>query len=144
MTGRITREIAENGTVILGDERCRFEFRRIRPGALEIRIVGVDNGQFGTAMFAEVTLALMRERSLELFVDATSASMPAVSVTKGWSQFITLNREDLKCVRILVGSKAVALTMEIVRHVSKAGDLMRIYSDRGLYDARKAAAEPSP
>ncbi len=142
--GKVTREIAEDGTVVVSDERCSVVFRRIRPGVVEIRIAGVDNGQFGTAMFDEVALALMRERSLELFVDASDASMPAVSVTKGWSQFFALNRKDLKRVSILVGSKAVALTMEIVRHLSKTGDLMRIYSDRELYDARKAAREPSP
>jgi len=142
--GKITREIAEDGTVVVSDERCRVVFRRIRPGALEIRIAGTDSGQFGTAIFDEVALALMRERSLELFVDAADASMPAVSVTQGWSHFFALNRPNLKRVRILAGSKAVALTMEIVRHLSGIGDLMHIYSDRQIYDARKASQEAPP
>jgi hypothetical protein len=67
-----------------------------------------------------------------------------VSVTRGWSDFLARNRNDLKRVRILVGSKAVALAMEIVRHLSKTADLMHIYSDRETYDARKASPEPPP
>jgi len=142
--GKITREIAADGTIIVNDERCRVAFRRIRPRALEIQIAGNDNGQFGTAVLDEIALALMRERSLELFVDASDASIPPVSVTRDWSDFLARNRSGLKRVRILVGSKAVALAMEIVRHLSQTGDLMHIYSDREAYDARKASPEPPP
>jgi hypothetical protein len=138
-TDKITREISPDGSVVVADSRCKVVFRRIRRGVLEIRIAGVDNGQFGTAVIDEVTVALLRERPLELFIDAGEASIPAVSVAKGWTHFFALNRDYLKRVRILVGSKAVALTMEIVRHLSDTGDLVQIYSDRELYDARKAA-----
>ena len=135
---KITREIASDGSVVVSDAKCRMVFRRIRPSALEILIDGIDNGQFGTAMIDEVAVALIRERPIELFIDASDASMPAVSVAKGWSHFFALNQEHLKRVRILVGSKAVELTMEIVRHLSDTGHLMHIYSDRDVYDARKA------
>ncbi len=136
-TGKITREISSDGSVVLSDAKCRIVFRRIRPSALEIRIDGVDNGQFGTALIDEVAVALIRERPIELFIDASDAFMPAVSVAKGWSHFFALNKEHLKRVRILVTSKAVSLTMEIVRHLSDTGHLMHIYSDREVYDARK-------
>ncbi len=138
-TGKITREIASDGSVVVTDARCKIVFRRIRPKAVEIQIAGIDNGQFGTAMIDEVAVALLRERPLELFIDASDASMPAVSVAKGWTHFFALNRDSLKRVRILVGSRALELTMEIVRHLSDTGHLMQIYSDRELYEARKAA-----
>lgn len=137
MTSKIAREVAQDGSVVVRDARCSIVFRRLRPGALEVRITGTDNGQFGDAVINEIALAIARERPLELFVDAGEASMPAVSVRQ-WSHFFALHRENLKHVRILVGSKAVALTMEIVRHLSKTGDLIRIYSERERYDARKA------
>jgi hypothetical protein len=136
MTSKIAREVAQDGSVVVRDERCSIVFRRIRPGALEVHITGTDNGQFGTALIDEIAAALARERPLELFVDAGEASMPAVSVRQ-WSHFFALNRDNLRHVRILVGSKAVALTMEIVRHLSKTGDLIRIYTERERYDARK-------
>src|SRR5260221_11794457 len=138
-TGKITREIASDGSVVVTDARCKIVFRRIRPKAVEIQIAGIDNGQFGTAMIDEVAVALLRERPLELFIDASDASMPAVSVANAGTHFFALNRDSLKRVRILVGSRALELTMEIVRHLSDTGHLMQIYSDRELYEARKAA-----
>lgn len=141
---KVTREIAQDGSVVVSDARCRIVFRRIRPGVLEIQIAGTDNGQFGTAMIDEVAVALMRERPLELFVDASNASMPAVSVAKGWIHFFALNHKNLKRVRILAGSKEVTLTMQIVRHLSDTGNLLHIYSDREIYDARKAMSASSP
>ena len=70
----------------LKDDRCAFTFERLRPGVLEIRIVGTDGGQFGTAPLDEISLALRRERPLELFVDAAEATMPVVSVSQDWTR----------------------------------------------------------
>jgi len=101
---------------------------------LEIRIAGADSGQFGTATLDEIAMALVRERPLELFVDAAEASMPAVAVSQDWTRFIALNQNDLKRVSVLVSSKSVALTMAIAQHLSSTGKLMQVYSDRELYD----------
>ena len=82
----------------------------------------------------------MRKRPLELFVDATRASMPAVKVSQEWTRFFALNRNDLKRVSVLVSSKSVELTIAIAQHLSNTGKLIQIYSDGELYEARKAAA----
>jgi hypothetical protein len=123
---------------VIKDDRCSFTFERLRPGVLEIRIVGTDNGQFGTAPLDEIATNLVRERPLELFVDAAEASMPAVKVSQEWTRFIALNQKDLTRVSVLVSSKSVALTMAIAQHLSNTGKLMQIYSDRDLYEARKS------
>jgi hypothetical protein len=44
------------------DERCSFTFECLRAGVLEIRIVGTDSGQFGTATLDEIAVNLLRER----------------------------------------------------------------------------------
>ena len=125
---------------VISDDRCTFTFNRVAPGALEIVIDGIDNGQFGTAPLDEISLALLRERPLELFVDATGASMPAVSVSREWTRFFALNQKDLKRVSVLVSSRSVELTIAIAQHLSQTGKLIQIYSDAELYEARKAAA----
>ena len=131
------REAGPGGRVTISDPRCTFVYERIRPGVLEIRIAGTDSGQFGTATLDEISLALRRERPLELFVDAAEASMPTVAVSQDWTRFIALNQKDLKRVSVLVSSKSVALTMAIAQHLSNTGKLMQIYSDRELYESRK-------
>jgi hypothetical protein len=136
----VSREIAPDGEIVLRAERGSFHFRRTAPGVLHIRIEGIDNGQFGTAALDEIAVALVRERPLELFIDASGASMPAVSVSREWTRFFSLNQKDLKRVSVLVSSKTVELTVAIAQHLSQTGKLIQIYSDSELFGTRKAAA----
>ena len=138
-TTALKRELQPDGSVLLSDARCSFRFTR--DGAvMEIVIEGVDRGQLGDAPLDEIALALVREGPLELFVDATRASMPTVEVSRQWTRFFSLNRERLKRVSILVGSKPVELTVAIAQHLSQTGNLIQIYSDEAIYAARKAEA----
>jgi hypothetical protein len=139
-TGEITRETTKDGSIVLRDPRTSFTFRRFPHGVLEVLIEGTDRGQFGTAALDEIALALMRERPLELFVDASGASMPAVKVSQEWTRFFSLNQNALKRVSVLVSSKSVELTIAIAQHLSQTGKLIQIYSDAELFEARKAAA----
>ena len=107
---------------------------------LDITIAGTDTGQFGTATLDEIAVALVRERPLELFVDASEASMPTVGVSRDWTRFFTLNRENLKRVSVLVSSKSVELTIAIAQHLSQTGKLIQIYSDSEIFAQRREAA----
>jgi hypothetical protein len=138
-TADIQREVEPDGSVVLKDARCSFTFRR-HPGVMEIRIEGIDNGQLGAAPLDEIAIALLREHPLELFVDATRASMPAVSVSREWTRFFSANRARLKRVSVLVGSRSVELTVAIAQHLSQTGRLIQIYSDEELFEARRAQA----
>ena len=135
-TKEIQRTLASDGSVALSDERCRFTFRS-RPGALDIAIDGIDQGQFGEAALDEIAVALIKDRPLELFIDASRASMPAVEVSKRWTRFFALNREGLKRVSVLVSSRSVELTVAIAQHLSQTGKLIQIYSDEELFEARR-------
>ena len=135
-----TRELQGDGSVVLRDARCTFTFRRMAYGVMELSIAGTDNGQLGAAPLGELAMALVRERPLELFVDATEASMPAVSVSREWTRFFALNQKDLKRVSVLVSLKSVELAIAIAKHLSDTGKLIQIYSDAQLYESRKAAA----
>ena len=139
-TANLVREVSPDGSVVLRAGRGTFYYRRPRPGVLEIRIEGLDNGQFGTATLDEIAMALVRERPLELFVDASAASMPAVSVSRDWTRFFELNQKDLKRVSVLTSSRSVQLTVAIAQHLSNTGKLIQIYTDAELFEARKAGA----
>ncbi len=133
----LERTVQAGGSVVIAAGSCRFEYRRLRPQVVEVRIEGIDNGQFGTATLDELAMALMRERPLELFVDASKASMPAVSVSREWTRFFSTNQKDLKRVSVLVSTKSVELTIAIAQHLSRTGSLIQIYSDAELYGMRR-------
>jgi hypothetical protein len=103
---------------------------------LLVTITGNDTGQFGTRTLDEIRLELLRNRPLELFVDAREAVGAAVSVSDEWTRFFALNREHLKRVSVLVGSKVVYLTVAIAQHLSRTGNLIQIYSDPEIFEAR--------
>jgi hypothetical protein len=136
----LSREAGADGTITLRAGRGTFRFARPVPGVLDIVIHGIDNGQFGKATLDEIAMALVRERPLELFVDASAASMPAVAVSREWARFFALNAKDLKRVSVLVTSKTVELTIAIAQHLSQTGKLIQIYTDAELFEARRAAA----
>lgn len=136
----LNRELLADGAVALTAGRCRFEYRRPRPHVVEVRIEGTDTGQFGTATLDELAMALVRERPLELYVDASMASMPSVGVSQDWTRFFAQNQKDLTRVSVLVSSKSVELTIAIAQHLSRTGRLIQIYSDAELYAARRDGA----
>jgi hypothetical protein len=136
----VIRDAAADGQVRLSSADCVFVFKRLRPGALLVTITGNDTGQFGTSTLDEIRMELLRHRPLELFVDAREALGAAVSVSDEWTRFFTLNREHLRRVSVLVGSKVVSLTIAIAQHLSRTGDLIQIYSDPKTFDARVDAA----
>lgn len=131
-----TRETLPDGQVRLSAGGCAFVFRRVRPGAMLVTITGQDSGQFGTATLDEIRLEMLRNRPLELFVDAREAVGAAVSVSDEWTRFFSLNREHLKRVSVLVGSKVIYLTIAIAQHLSRTGNLIQIYSDPETFESR--------
>lgn len=133
----VHREAAPDGSVVLRAGKGSFRFTRRAPSVLEVVIEGTDRGQFGSAALDEIALAIVRERPIELFVDASKASMPTVAVSRDWTRFFSLNRKDLKRVSVLVSSKSVELTIAIAKHLSETGNLIQIYSDPSLFEARK-------
>jgi hypothetical protein len=140
MSPDVTREALPDGAVRLASGDCAFVFRSLRRGAMLVTITGLDTGQFGTRTLDEVRLELLRHRPLELFVDAREAIGAAVSVSNEWTHFFALNREHLRRVSVLAGSRAVRLTVEIAQHLSRTGNLIQIYSDPETFDAQVAAA----
>jgi hypothetical protein len=132
----VTRELLPGGLVRLSSEQATFHFARRQPGRFLVTISGMDKGQFGSAALDEITAALDREGSLELFIDARNAVGAAVSVSDEWTRFFSTQRTRFRRVHVLTGSKAVTLTVNIAQHLSRTGDLIQVYSDPRVFDAR--------
>ena len=136
----ISRETLPDGSVRLGTKSGAFVYRRLKPGKLLITISGNDKGQFGTATLDEIRMEILRQKPVELFIDARDAQNVAVSVSEEWTQFFSTNRENLSRVSVLVGSKVVSLTVAIAQHLSRTGNLIQIYSAPEVFDKLVEAA----
>lgn len=121
----------------LRTQKARFEYQRLAPGRLFVRISGVDFGEFGERTIDEVRRELEGGGSpLELFVDARAAVAVSVDVSRQWMRFFSEEQSRLSHVSVLVGSRAIELTMEIAQHLSRTGRLLQIYTDPALFLAR--------
>src|SRR4051812_38680788 len=92
----VKREQTADGHVLLTAAGCVFSYERLRLGTLLVTIRGSDAGQFGTSTLDEIRMELLRQRPLELFVDAREALGPATRVSDEWTHFFSLNREHLR------------------------------------------------
>ena len=126
----------------LSTPECEFLFRRLREGALLVTVTGYDRGELGTSPLDELRMELMRYKPLELFFDARAATA-AVRVSNEWTQFFASHKSELKRVSILVTTKTMNLTMSIAQHLSGTGNLIQIYTDTALFDARVLEATAS-
>ncbi len=118
-----------------------FRYATPAPGVLHVVVAGHDRGQFGTATLDEIRHEILRHQPLELFVDASQALSISPSVSEAWTRFFSQDRAKLSRVSVLVGSKAISLTVAIAQHLSRTGNLIQIYTDRELFEARLRAAE---
>ncbi len=125
------REMLEDGTVVLRDERCSFSFRELRPGVMLMQVSGHDTGQLGSAPMDELRDYLDRYAPVELFValGEDGTTYPNLSVQEAWTEWFNLNRAGLKRVNILARGKYLHITTEVMKLFSRTGELVHVHVD---------------
>jgi hypothetical protein len=133
----IRRESHDDGTIRLSAGKCEFIYRRLRPGALQITIIGDDLGQFGSATVDEVAGEHARfGKPLALYFDLRETQGPATSVMEMWTRWFANHRNNLRKVVLLVPpeSRVLHLSVSIAQHLSRTGNLIRICGDVGEFE----------
>lgn len=136
------REILKDGTVCLRSAGCTFVYRRLRAGAVLVTITGDDKGEFGLAPLQELDAEIARGVPLSLYVDTRAARGAATSVSEDWTAWFANNQKGLRAVSILATSKLVHLIVSIAKHLSRTGEMIRIYTEEARFEeevAREAA-----
>ena len=135
---RLIREVLPDGQLRLSSGECSFVFRRLPSATLLVTISGDDGGELGTAPLDEIRLEILRHQPLELFVDARAVTSASVKVSREWTAFFAENRNTLKRVVLLGGSRVINLTLAIAQHLSHTGNLIQLHSDPRTFEARLA------
>ena len=136
------REALEDGTVRLSSMRCRFTYRRLRPGVVFLLIEGQDRGEFGTAPMDELREDLSRYAPVEMFIEMDDTTGAIVPVQEAWTGWFSENRSALKSVSMLTRSKYMHFTAEVVKLFSRTGELIRVYLDPAPFDEALQRAAP--
>jgi hypothetical protein len=102
---------------------------QVAPSVLLLTLTGHDTGGFGDLVFDELARHIARHGRIEIFVDTRDAFNATTTVSSQWSAWFQTHRGSLKQVSVLVTSKFVQLTAEVMKLFSRTGELMRIYTD---------------
>ncbi len=119
---------------------------RLGVGCLLLVIEGRDVGELGTVTFDTLDRELERAGRLWLFVDARNAPSASIAVSAAWAGWLTKRRDRLERLEMLVSTRFVEMTAELVRRFAELDEQMRVTSDPVAFESgvyRALVGEPS-
>src|SRR5215213_6668741 len=124
---RVSRkeELADGAIRLTASDGCAFTLRRLRPGAIELKIQGYDTGKVGDAFLDLMSAEVKRYAPLEIFCDTSEATGVVTPVREAWTAWFQSHQPQLKHVTVLVSDKLVSSAVGDAKHFSRTGDLMR-------------------
>ncbi len=139
-----TREVLPDGAIRYTTEGGALILTRVGPGVVLIALVGHDRGLFGDAPFGELAADIARHGTIEIFVDARAAANAAGDVAMQWGTWIQGHRDVLRRLSVLVSSKYLEFTAELVKFFSRVEHLVRVYTNGEAFRAAIAQASARP
>jgi len=111
------------------------------PRAIVLRISGSDVGEFGDAPMQVLNgwLAALTS-TVDFFIDARDVRTASIDVSGEWARWMGANKESLRTVTMLTGSRFIQVTAEFVRRYADLEGKMRICTEPELFDTTLAAA----
>jgi len=104
-----------------------------------LRLTGWDVGEFGDAPMKALAAPIAPGR-VQLFIDARAVKGAAIDVSSEWAQWLRRHKSRFARISMLTGAPFVQLTAKFVQRFAELGDLMRIYTDPGAFEADLRAA----
>ena len=138
----MNREQLADGSLRLSTNSVSFTLTRLRPGAMLVRIQGFDRGELGDTIFEPLNTELNQHTPLDLLVDTRETEGASTAVSNAWTAWFQEQRPRLHEVHILVASKFVSLTVNVAKHFSRTGELIRVHSDPAAFEAAAARLVP--
>ena len=132
---------------------CRLTIQQYGGGVVVLKISGTDVGEFGNAPMLAMDDYLNTIPSIELFIDARDVRGASIEVSGEWATWLNQNREKLRDVSMLTGSRFIKLTADFVRRFADLQGVMKVYTEDAAFDSalevslfqnRRTAAQGSP
>jgi hypothetical protein len=114
---------------------CTVTIAKVREGRVLVTLEGRDRGELGREPFAELEKSFSAEYGLTLFIDLEAAVGASLDVSGSWAVWLRANRQNLEQVHMLTGSYFVELSAQTVKRFSDLGEKVRLYTDRGAFEA---------
>jgi hypothetical protein len=120
---------------------CTVTITQVREDCVLITLEGRDRGELGREPFAQLEKSFSTARRLTLFIDLEAAVGASLDVSGSWAVWLRANRQNLDRVHMLTGSYFVELSAQTVKRFSDLGEKVRLYTDRGAFEAALRATD---
>ncbi|MGN6702375.1 MAG: hypothetical protein ACTHKB_05365 [Burkholderiaceae bacterium] len=143
-TRAIDVAIHPEATVIINAARGVITYERPHYNLIRVRFTGEEQPEMGRLFFTLLDLELgydqrCRHRdgdgpTVHLFVDAKRVSQHGL-MFESWIQFLLERELPLRHIHILAVNKTIALSVQIIQHLSDTGTLVRLYDTPACFHA---------
>lgn len=144
--------LREDGILEVHAPRSSLTFERPCFNVMLISLTGDADPRMKMLFFTLLSTQLLYEprqksrlekpRGLRLFVDARKVTHNGL-MFDAWIHFLTHNREHLHRLHVLTSNKAVALSVQIIQHLSGTGSLIQLYDDEKQFESVRHGMMPS-
>ena len=119
---------------------CTFAVARPARGIAVLRITGHDVGELGAAPMRALERQIIEDGTVDLFIDARDAEAASIEVSGAWAHWLAANRHHCRQVRMLTGSRFIAVTARFVRRFADLVAIMQIDCDPAAFERALGAA----
>ena len=112
---------------------CDLRIEQPARHVIVLRISGTDIGEFGEAPFQSLNHLLGAE-PLDFFIDARDVRGASIEVSSDWAAWLNTNKDSLRYVTMLTGSRFIQITAEFVRRFASLEGIMRICTEPEVFD----------
>lgn len=140
----------EGRLIVRSTEGC-ITYERPRFNVILVKLAGKEQSEMGRLFFALLARELAHEQrrwrregqgdSIHLFVDARRVSRHGL-MFESWIRFLLESEHRLRRIHILATNKTIALSVQIIQHLSDTGKLVQLYETAGCFDAAQRALLP--
>ena len=112
---------------------CDLRIEQPASRVIVLRISGTDIGEFGAAPFQSLDHLLGAE-PIDFFIDARDVRGASIEVSSDWAAWLNTNKDSLRSVTMLTGSRFIQITAEFVRRFASLEGIMRICTEPEVFD----------
>jgi hypothetical protein len=106
-----------------------------------LKISGTDTGEFGDAPMKVLEEWLGDSAPVDLFIDARQVRTASIDVSSEWASWLNENKQLLKSVTMLTGTRFIQITAEFVRRFAGLNGMMWVCTEPTLFDLAVAQAQ---
>ncbi|HEX3742590.1 MAG TPA: hypothetical protein VHW09_01615 [Bryobacteraceae bacterium] len=123
---------------------CNLIMEQFPNGTIVLRISGTDTGEFADVPLKVLNQWIAGRAPFDFFIDARDVRGASIAVSAEWAVWLSAQKQVLRSVTMLTGSRFIQVTAEFVRRFANLEGAMMICTEPAVFDHALAGAVKLP